>query len=698
MQNNNIPKINKNFIHNVFNTLTKKTLRGRQVKGNKKTELNILNSFFNNTYVKLMDGYIEGTDFNVFKIDGTNLSQILSSYLTTELVTSIENNIKLHFINHLNNFINCGLQYTNNKILKKIKSKERIQEVHKIKYQMNLVREDILLNTFTSNKIYHNFIIKYKNLILPKIPIDTTHQNILNNDPQKYLKHMIYMNLEMKNIKNEIVKKIKEKKYSEEKQNKKINEIKIKELQVIPLRTSNVIKNIPIDTKTLIELFMDNKNYYLSNLMKTKHEIWNKLFNLKNNIFKRNNYNFDYRIVTDLYSVSIEFIHNSKIDNQNNKKINMSIKRTEKIKENKNKTQEEIENAKELNEKEKLKNKITERSKFDKKTKEEKKVIMKKIIEYPYFDELTEAQENLLKDQTVKKLYLDPGKKNLIYIMDDNKQTFRYSNQQRLFETKRLKFQKEIEEYKKKKGIGKIENDLSNYKSKSCKIKEFEEYIKKKNEVHEKVKERYEELKINKLKWYTYVNTLRSEDKMINKIKEKYSPNKEKIIIMYGDWSIGKQMRNFISTPNISLKRKISNYFTVYNIDEYKTSKINYKTEEEGKNLIIKDPKWTKSDSQIKRKYPEGTRFACRSIHSVLTYKMENNRLGCIHREKNSVYNMKKITNQWIQNRTRPEKYCRQKTKKDDNPKVSNVIKSITIKIENKQKPKKILINHINSY
>jgi hypothetical protein len=149
-----------------------------------------------------------------------------NAYLTTELVTSIENNIKLHFINHLNNFINCGLQYTNNKILKNLNQKKEIQEVHKIKYQMNLVIEDILLNTFTCNKIYHNFIIKYKNLILPKIPIDTIHQNILNNDPQKYLKHMIYMNLEMKNIKNELVKKIKEKKYSEEKQNKKIMKLK----------------------------------------------------------------------------------------------------------------------------------------------------------------------------------------------------------------------------------------------------------------------------------------------------------------------------------------------------------------------------------------------------------------------------------------------------------------------------------------
>ena len=41
---------------------------------------------------------------------------------------------------------------------------------------------------------------------------------------------------------------------------------------------------------------------------------------------------------------------------------------------------------------------------------------------------------------------------------------------------------------------------------------------------------------------------------MVNKIANKYS--KDHIIII-GDWSIGKQMRNFISTPNLTLKRKL---------------------------------------------------------------------------------------------------------------------------------------------
>jgi hypothetical protein len=72
---------------------------------------------------------------------------------------------------------------------------------------------------------------------------------------------------------------------------------------------------------------------------------------------------------------------------------------------------------------------------------------------------------------------------------------------------------------------------------------------------------------------------------MVNKIANKYS--KDHIIII-GDWSIGKQMRNFISTPNLTLKRKLQETFKVYNIDEFITSCLSYKTEEVCENLYLK--------------------------------------------------------------------------------------------------------------
>ena len=39
-------------------------------------------------------------------------------------------------------------------------------------------------------------------------------------------------------------------------------------------------------------------------------------------------------------------------------------------------------------------------------------------------------------------------------------------------------------------------------------------------------------------------------------------------------------MRNFISTPNLGIKRKLQERFEVYNIDEFRTSCLHYKTED----------------------------------------------------------------------------------------------------------------------
>ena len=83
----------------------------------------------------------------------------------------------------------------------------------------------------------------------------------------------------------------------------------------------------------------------------------------------------------------------------------------------------------------------------------------------------------------------------------------------------------------------------------------------------------------------------------------------------------------------------------VYNIDEYRTSCLNYKTEEPSSNLYLPD----KNNKT-------------RKIHSILTYKMENNRLGCINRDKNGCKNIQKVFEYYIKNNERPENYRRGQT------------------------------------
>ena len=48
-----------------------------------------------------------------------------------------------------------------------------------------------------------------------------------------------------------------------------------------------------------------------------------------------------------------------------------------------------------------------------------------------------------------------------------------------------------------------------------------------------------------------------------------------------------------------------------------------------------------------------------RKMHSILTYKMENKRNGCINRDKNGCKNIQKVFNHYIEYNERPEKYKR---------------------------------------
>ena len=108
------------------------------------------------------------------------------------------------------------------------------------------------------------------------------------------------------------------------------------------------------------------------------------------------------------------------------------------------------------------------------------------------------------------------------------------------------------------------------------------QYIQKKNEINESLFERYSDMKYRQYKFYGYINRTRAFDKMLNEIESAYGKDS---ILIYGDWSISKQMRNFISTPNIGMKRKIMKRFETYDIDEYRTSKLYHRTQTITENL-----------------------------------------------------------------------------------------------------------------
>ena len=213
--------------------------------------------------------------------------------------------------------------------------------------------------------------------------------------------------------------------------------------------------------------------------------------------------------------------------------------------------------------------------------------------------------------------------KTLLYMKDKKGKILKYTNKKHVRKTKRIKYQKLLQNYRNKNNISEIENELSNYNSKSCNLEKFKTYILNKNRINKVLFEEYNKEIFRKYKWYGYINRKKADINLIREIKKEFG---KKSILLYGDWSMkGNCNKGNVSTPNMRLKRLMGIQMKTYNLDEYNTSKLNYKTEEKCENLYQHDKKGI-----------------IRKIHSVLTYQMENKQIGCINRDKNAVYNMEK--------------------------------------------------------
>jgi N-acetylmuramoyl-L-alanine amidase len=535
--------------------------------------------------------------------DGKNLSATLDYYSTT-MITAIENNIKMHFMDYVKRFVNSYFKSIHKE---EIQNKEFKKRLYK---ELQAVKNDIINNTTTSEPKYHTWLNENRYKIVPQ-EYDTSYYYDIKVNPQRYLKYMIFMNLQL-----------------EEKE--------AKMFQFFPLQTQIVPRHIQLDTKSIIDLLVDtDKKQYLDNVEKHKEILWDKYFTIKQYLRK---YDFDYTIITDGYAVSLRFLHKDfakeerikKDKMKNGKKALKGLTNEEK----ETKKQEKITQQNKIKEENKQKRVLETKQRKEQNIKINKKPTKETQQEFPYIDEV---ETNELEG---KHIFIDPGKRSLLTMMDDDGNYLSYTNKQRICETKRMKYQALLKNYKDKLSITPKENTLSLFNSKTCNLEKFKEYITEKIKVNQELYTLYQNEKFRQYKWYSYINKKRTEDNMLNKIENKFGKD---VKIIIGDWSIGKQMRNFISTPNLTIKRKLTTRFQVYNIDEFRTSCLNYITEEVCKNLYLPDKK------KVERK-----------MHSILTYKMENNRKGCINRDKNGCRNIQKVFKCYMETGERPEKYRRE--------------------------------------
>ena len=541
-------------------------------------------------FIERMVG-IQNTIKNFSLVNSVNLSAILQ-YQATEIITAIENNIKQHFLyEYINRLVNVVFK------LKNSLSSDKKKELFKVK-------NDLRNGTLTSDIKYHKWINKYRFIVLPKEFEKSYHYDIQKN-PQKYLVHMIWI--------NNVLDVYGSKKYN-----------------FLPQRTDIICKYSQIDTKSIIELLVNNgKKQYLDNITKKQDDLWKIYTNIKRKHNK--DYTFDYCVITDGYACSIRYIEKMQYEKQVFKKINMKKGKEEMI----GKTEDE---KKQLRE-----NKERVRKEGEKVIRKEK---LEKYIEYPYIDEIN--PKKLLEMEIEKRniCFVDPGKKSLITILKHDNTIYSYSNKKHIRYTKRKIHNKKIEKTKKDLGIIAIETELSDYNSKSCKIEEYTSYCSKKLEINNRLEELYDKKKFRQYKWYNYICKERRYDKMLNEMEREIGKD---TILIYGDASIGVSMRNFISTPNIRIKRKISKKFEILSIDEYSTSIINSVTHKRENDHFKYKDKNNKT----------------RALHSVLTYKMENNRFGCINRDLNAVRNMKYLYDYYLgylkgeNKEPRPKIFCR---------------------------------------
>lgn len=621
-----IPDISKEFIRTAFSVITIKTVGPKKKKCLELMES--MEQFWKNKF---------SNKVRIKKMDCSNLSFIIQEAIT-EMHTSYTNNIKMNFFRYLRQYVNKYFQDEFDKV-------EEADILSELKKELSMVKSDIIDGTLVSPRKYHQFIKKTRKSIIP-----TGIKNIpytLKSNPYVFLKGMLIMNDYL------------------DKNGRKL-------FQPVSLRTDTKTKYITIDTRTLFDIFptevfkirtggfITNKADVINNLPAYQDLLWACIFKTDRKMFKLKRHEFNYRVSTDGYAISINFMDRRELIDSTTKKNRMKAGM-------KNKDKKTAKKAKPLK-----KNKTKKVSDPSDQSEE--------------FQYIGHIVNNETKMKTLKEKYnegkivvVDPGKRDIGMFMGSKGDYYKYSSRRRIKETKRKKYGDLIDHKKNNiqindgSTIKEYETKLNKYKRKGMNLEQFLVYTSMKLKLQEQVQNLiHYDVYLRKLNWFSYINKERHESKIMNELKNKYGKD---VTVVVGDWNGHNNKLKYISTPGIGFKRRLAKEFDVYLIDEYKTSKIINKTKKEADNLTLK----------INGKE--------RKLHAVLTYQMGNKRIGCINRDKNATLNMMEIVYSLIKNKTRPSVFERPKLLEPANPHESKKVKTKKIigKTKVKSSSKKLL-------
>ncbi|TPX43590.1 hypothetical protein SeLEV6574_g04958 [Synchytrium endobioticum] len=169
---------------------------------------------------------------------------------------------------------------------------------------------------------------------------------------------------------------------------------------------------------------------------------------------------------------------------------------------------------------------------------------------------------------------IDPSKRDILYCQDRNSNSnLRYTSNQRAKETGSRHYRKQREALKSSHGIDVIASNIPTHKTMD--LQGYCRYLiyKSATTVSGPRQAFYDSPVHNRYRWKTFVNTQRSEGRLLRRMKEKYG---SEFTVVMGDWSdAGRTARYQTSTKTVGWRRFFRrNRIACYLIDEFRTSKL----------------------------------------------------------------------------------------------------------------------------
>lgn len=291
-----------------------------------------------------------------------------------------------------------------------------------------------------------------------------------------------------------------------------------RQFNAIPLRRSFIQSHVRIDTIILYSHILCITRTEAESTLDYKNTLWTKVCNLRTKAFKsRKGMVFDGSITTDGTSVSVYLKHPQA-------------------------------------------NKYGKRG-GRKKSKEAKQAEVKQLYVENHLDTCKKAKNIIVHD---------PNKRDIVYCQDIDKRTvFRYTSNQRAKETGSREYARQRRTLKNESGIVTIESQIPTHKTMN--LEAYTRYLVYRRDNRDSLTNFYRRPLHTKWKWKTFINTQKSESRLLNNMKKKYGKD---FIVVMGDWSDGGRTARYqIPTKTRGwLKFYKQNGITCFLIDEFRTS------------------------------------------------------------------------------------------------------------------------------